>query len=388
MKTSPETIAASPPCTSAVPGQPRARRFAWKLTAFMLPFALLLAFPLVVFFLSGECDSTESVVRRQMRSPHELLFGPAFTNRQPYYKLIATQEVKPRVLILGTSRTMQLSPQAFLHPEQVYNAGGGIQYLWHAKRFLEALPPGGRPGLLILGLDQWEFNGRWAEAEFAVRPNPYAKDDPNTLHLLQHDSADIYRYYRSGRFEFGALLANFRDPAALGLSAISRGEGFRKDGTHSQPVVPQSLDERFRDTFERIAARKNRFESASEISPLRVNELRELLQFCRQKKIHVVAFLPPFPHAVFQALEKQRRDYPHIFELSANLKPLLAEFGGTLEDFADMAAFGAPDTESLDGFHGSDKAYLRLLLKLALADAQLGGLIDADKLKQLLQSER
>jgi hypothetical protein len=58
-------------------------------------------------------------------------------------------------------------------------------------------------------------------------------------------------------------------------------------------------------------------------------------------------------------------------KLFSTLKPLFDRKGYTLIDASDMANLGASDKEALDGFHGSEKSYLRLILKLASIDNKL-----------------
>ena len=57
--------------------------------------------------------------------------------------------------------------------------------------------------------------------------------------------------------------------------------------------------------------------------------------------------------------------------------------GVTFYDFSDMEWFGSPDEEALDGFHGSDKAYGRMLLSLS-EDEILGNYIDTDGIRDFI----
>ena len=63
--------------------------------------------------------------------------------------------------------------------------------------------------------------------------------------------------------------------------------------------------------------------------------------------------------------------YGYLRALPSYLAPLFNEYGFQLFDFSDLQSVGASDVETIDGFHASERATVRILLELQKADATL-----------------
>lgn len=152
---------------------------------------------------------------------------------------------------------------------------------------------------------------------------------------------------------------------------------FRNDGSYTwasyvaDPTDSRHEDHGFRNTLDRIAKGNRRFEYGARVSAAALAEVDALLNDCRTRGIHVVAFLPPFANQVLRAMQARPADYGYLAGIVPGLEPLFRRHGFVLGDFSDLATLGASDRETIDGFHGSEKAYLRLLLRLADRDDRL-----------------
>ena len=70
-------------------------------------------------------------------------------------------------------------------------------------------------------------------------------------------------------------------------------------------------------------------------------------------------------------MRQSGENYEYIFKLDDALNPLFRKFDFDFYDFTDLASLGASDVETIDGFHGSEKAYLRLYIKIAERNEKL-----------------
>ena len=257
-----------------------------------------------------------------------------------------------------------------------------MSFLWNFKEFIKSIPPGQTPKLLIVGLDQWEFNSNWEPKEWRNEPFDFVAQEP--LALAQQLCAPIYRHWQTGSLAPGQLLANSASNRLIGLTANINHSGFRYDGSHAETQIPAELSERFADAFGRIAAGSNRFEYGQNVSEARVAILRDFIELCHERGTHVTAFLPPFPHQVFETMRSHGEDYAYAGRIYETILPLFEKYHFTLQDYSDINWLGASDSETLDGFHGSEKAYLRLLIHLAARDMKLRERIDAGDLERNL----
>ena len=359
-------------------------RFALKLAAFLLPFAALFAAPMMVLALGGELSSVAGVVTRQMRGT-PLLYGEAYSNPVKRFKLLAIQRRRPDVLVLGSSRVMQFRADSFLDPSVVYNGGGSIATVWDFRHVLDRLDPTHPPKVLILGLDQWFFNPNWAERPDLGVHEFEAEDTP--LNVIQRNWRAVYQELAAGKISLGRLLAG---GPCVGLNAMMQNNGFRNDGSYlygrviAEPDRPDHWDPGFQDTFVRIERGERRFEWSDRVDGPAVAELDRALDAAARKGIHVVGVLPPFAPSVLARLRASGR-YPYLAKLLPALRPAFEARGFEVVDLTDAGPLGVTDAEFIDGFHGSDKTYLRVTLRLSSVAPSLGRLVDRGELERRLR---
>ena len=362
-----------------------------KIFLLFLPFILIFAYPLLVILMADEETSPDHVIVLQQQDP-SLLYGPAFTNQIPYYKLQNTLIRKPQILILGTSRVMQFRQNFFSTPTNVYNAGGGIVYLWDYADFLKLIPSNQQPKLLILGLDQWQFNPNWRRERHqlyqTIKKKTHALVEQPLLHVLQANFKEIYQAMLAEKVTFDLLWKNIRQRQGIGLNAVIEKQGFRSDGSYRYGLLKLSdYQERYVDALDRIKNGANFFAYAENMDNSRLEILRKILEFCQQNNIHVVAFLPPFSPASMQAMLANQPRYNYLTQIAHTLEPVFQEYGFSFFDFTNPKKLKiTSDDEFIDGFHGSEKTYLQILIQLAKRDEYLAKYVDLSFLENLLQT--
>ena len=339
------------------------KRFAVKLFIFLFPFLLLYGFPFYVLFVSGDLAPVEQVIREQKMSKALVLFGPAYSNFSPYFRLKSVLEREPDIVSLGTSRVMQFRSRFFRSGVSFYNAGGAVYRIEHFESFLEKIPSGKEPKLIFMGLDQYFFNPNWNDETPGDFEKQLSANNYNALDILLDNWQQVYSDYFGKKYSLRSLSAG-RKNNLIGLNALANGNGTRNDGSYRDakyirdPFNPKNSDYQFKNVFDRIAKGDRRFEYSETISEGAIGTLERFLKKCKERGVHVVGFLPPYPHVVYEKMVSMPQ-YQYLSQIAPHLKPLFARYGFDFYDFSDISWIGASDTETLDGLHGSEKAYLR-----------------------------
>lgn len=351
-----------------------ARRLLAKMGLFALPFIVLLAIPAVLMTIAGEFRSVDRIIDLQSSIRSPILFGRAYSDPTANYKLESSRRRHVDVMALGTSRVLAFRSEFFRDSVAFFNAGNGITKLAHLRPFLRKLPADHTPKVIILGLDQYFLNPKFE----SLQP-----DDMEDLWSSDFAATDVF-FSNWIRF-YSDLAANKIDVRTLadqtarnryGINARMHENAFRNDGSyqwglHITDPDKANLDKGFANTFDRIAKGDRRFEHATHVADANLLELQRFLADCHARGIHVVGFLPPFAHVVYERMQSMPVEYGYLQEVPERARPLFEQFGYMLFDFSDLASTGASDSETIDGFHGTEKAYLRLFLKMAEADPGL-----------------
>ena len=114
--------------------------------------------------------------------------------------------------------------------------------------------------------------------------------------------------------------------------------------------------------------------------------LDDFLNYCYIKDVYVIGFLPPYAQEIYDKI-KEDGGYEYIFKLRDELNSIFNKYDYQVFDFTDMSSFGAEKCEVIDGIHASEKAYLRLFIKMAESDKKLAKYVDIIYLKDKLESE-
>jgi len=354
---------------------------------------LILLFPLVVLVLSGETVPVKTVIHRQQNSPREVFWGRAYTGVDRYYKILSLKIREPGIIVLGSSRVNQIRANFFKDSREFYNAAQTIERTEDLRAVLRRIPRRKEPRLLLLGLDHWTFNDHWAGYKIH-KISKREQGEPFWPFVLLSKWREIYQDFFADKFSLNALLSAEKRRDAIGLSAFMSHRGYRNDGSYcysdvgSDYEVSSPTHIEFKHEMGRIADGGNRFEYGEAVSARAVREVDQFLKECRARNIHVIGFLPPFAHVVYERLQEYGEKYDYMWKLEQSLKPLFEAYGFEFYDFSDLAGLGASDYETFDGFHITEKAYLRLCLAIAGESQRLASYIDVLLQKKRLDATR
>lgn len=341
------------------------RRFWLKLAVFLGPFAALFSVPLITMSSSREILPVGQIARSHAASADaNVVYGPAYTNPDKRYKLQSLLIHDVPVVAIGTSRVMQFRSIFFEGGEHTfYNAGAIVSRVTHIRRLLSLLGHG-QTRYLIVGLDQWSYNDNWegaaddpgVEAEYLTETDALAN-----LRFGVQAWPDLVR----GKIQLGKFLRARPD---FGVYALAKGNGFRRDGSYLYADILRDPrvgpDFEFRDTFSRIDQTRNRFESGSVVSERAIEETTRMLQACREHGFTPIAFLPPFAPSVRAKLQSSAK-HAYLRDVPGLVRQAVEAAGVPFFDFTECGGDGCTDAEFIDGTHGGDVIYGRILAAMA-----------------------
>ncbi len=327
-----------------------------------------------MLWLGGEFVSPDRVIEIQSRPDRLVLHGPAYTNPVLYVKSRLAARVHPEVLTLGTSRVMQFRSPFFRAGVRFYNGGGCVRRISQFRAVLEHTAPAVQPAILLVSLDAYFFNLKYDPLD----KEPFRADSLDDRFNSFRPPSDIYHTHatrawkdiREGKISWANVFSGRGLSDRIGLDALCHGAGFRNDGSERYRVTDRDIhnpvhrDYEFHGTLETIAKGQGYFVWGATPSKPALEELAVLLDYCHGRGIEVVGFLPPYPHKVWTTMMESGRRFEYMRQLEPALRSIFAAHGGEFYDFSDFAQFGADDGEALDGFHGSDKVYLRLFISM------------------------
>jgi peroxiredoxin len=324
---------------------------------------------------TGEIQPVVQVVQAMDGYEEKARFMRKYIDQALYrFKHISLELKKPRVVALGTSRVMQFRHHFFGIPSgEFFNAGGMIQHLRDLEEYARELPSNGTTQVIILGVEMWWFNDRWAEIQ-----------ENQKNYLIERDRDDAFDGFAHARLLqlsiqgslFGGDFADLsminllkllrNHPTAsksqkFGLIAVSKGSGFRADGSFDYSVTEPSQSERwtFKDienppVAERIKLGTSGFEPVSGVSTTRIERFRFALRLLRAKGVSVICFVPPFASSVVSVLEQEPSSAAMWKGYLSDIPFVAREEGAACFVFRTPTDLGLDDRSMFDGLHGME----------------------------------
>ncbi len=351
------------------------KKFLALAAAFLLPAALLYGLFAAALVNTQELAAVDEVVAATLDGEMSL-YGTSHNENIGAYKFRTMSALGADLLVMGTSRSMQLRGEFFTR-ESFYNAGGVVRNMADFADVLSRLPSDALPDTLLVALDQNMFNIDW-RASSPGGPQGFEDLETDFLDTLLRTAQD----YGSGKFSLVEVLRP--QQGIFGLAAAARGTGFAPDGSYRYGILTeQNLDapkKNFSDTYLQIDFGQERFAYGDTPDPLALEQLEAFLSLCAEKGIRVVGFLPPLPPSV----NLRMAENGHYGYLDTLYEEIAARFAAAGGEFYDFTAIESEDVEYIDGFHGGDRVYARIALALDEQSEILAGEIDRAEIERLL----
>ncbi len=344
--------------------------------SFLISFFVTVSFGFIavgpVFFYLweiGEYLSAKEIIERQAGSK-EVIFGTGL-RREEGYKLEALATRRPAIVSLGSSRVMQFRQHSFKY--EFFNLGGLMNSIHAGHEVASEIIEAG-PKIIILGIDIWWFN------ETYLKPIVYNNTVSKPYQAIPKLS-DVYQfmtYVYRGSINFD--LSNDH----IGLSG-KRGDGFGNDGFRHYGTLltgPSNQEAKFKDTFSRIDSGSLRFEYGLVANQEHLEHFKKLIDRFEDRDIDVIVFFPPFASAVNSKMDSLGERYSYVRVLKTKLKQMDIEY----LDYTRADLIGSNDCEFIDGFHGGEITFLRILRDMSIKTSFIGTIVDTGAIDKLINT--
>ncbi|MDR0238823.1 MAG: hypothetical protein LBI88_01170 [Deltaproteobacteria bacterium] len=333
----------------------------FKMLAAFVAFGLVVLAPYGWWFIAKSGDVDLQGVVREQAAGRFAIFGSGVSQDFVEYKLALYSAVKPDIVALGSSRVMQFRGKYFTN--RFLNVGGTAGNLAVLRSTIEAMLKVHTPDTMILGLDFWWFTKKWEADPFKEVP-PTSGTYAYSFDVLKTP----YIWLLEGKLTAGQFFAPLTGGFAkhlYGVMAQKTGDGFATDGSwyYTADVTGQQhpFDYKFQDTLKQVRHGIKAFAAAPEISTAHVDALAEILCKLHSRGVRTYIFISPLSQTVYELMHKREKDYPQLFLLAE----ALSARGIEVQDYSNPQALRSADCEFVDGFHGGDVTYARILRDLA-----------------------
>lgn len=367
------------------------KRFLNQLFIFTIPLIILGSLPTYILWQSKENFYT---IEKILSSEEQYLIGYAYhENNYGFLKwTYLNSNKKKNVWALGSSRVLQFRENMF--DSTFYNAGYTILSIADFKPFLKSLPSSKHPEYIIIGLDQWMFNESYDALNFDPLPESWKNSftfSPKIFPTYKTIYADLF----AGKYSFNALIESSNSYHKIGLNAKMKNTGFRNDGTmyYGDQIMklmnkdPAANDFNYSNTLDRIKQGNRRFQYCKSVNEKALSKLNELLKYCKDQQINVIAFLPPFADKVYDKMQESGQ-YVYLKEIYHKIKPLFDKYNYEIYDFSKVSLCNSNDNETIDGFHGGEVTYQKLLISMLDSSSILSQVTSIKKLKNDLLKKK
>jgi hypothetical protein len=230
------------------------------------------------------------------------------------------------------------------------------------------------------------LNIAWMQKQLAEHATP--------AEVFLRNWRDVWTDIHLGKIKWARLFSFDGLRNRIGLNALCNEAGYRNDGSYQYRALdlditnPKHRDYQFAWTLKFVSTGKGRFVWGDAPSPAALEEMDALLDFCAARHIYVIGFMPPHAHAVWKVMQDLGDHYAYVPKLERELRSRFERRGFEFYDFSDLAAFGAPDTEAVDGYHGNDWAYLRLFIAMLEQGSHLNAYANLPELRAALAAAK
>lgn len=356
----------------------------------MKKWLIIFLLPSIVVFLQYiylkqiyEIKSIEKIVERQIEK--NSIYGAAFNSNVFNYKLSLIKKVNPEIIALGSSTIMTLKQEIF--EKSFINAGGAMNNVDEGILFVQELEKlQTKPKFVILNLDFWWFNkvyNQYDNKDFLHHKNTVDKINLNTLYNFNKSLflKKIPLYSLNYIFKNNDMVNRYTSQDSLGLSAITKGSGYKIDGSYDYGNLlfgDGDADIKFQNTLNRIENQNARFQIGEIPDQKEINKLKYLITSIENLNLDYVVLIPPISSTVYSRIDRNK-NYSYIYKTFEILKDHIK---GNIKIFFDPNFSNSNDCEFIDGFHPGSVSFAKIFLKSRFNKKEF--LIDEKKLTNLI----
>ena len=321
----------------------------FNVTALIIP-----VFCILFLYQVGEYENLDSIIK--MQQSEKSVYGTALHSNNDLYKMALLNSASPGIIALGSSRVMQLRQHMFFG--NFVNLGGLINSI---NQGLDVAPDIAikKPNVILFGIDPWWFND-----QFQSPSSQYNRKIYHDYYPKLGDVKSVLGWFLNGKIPFQeALKITTTGTSDIGLSGHYK-DGFGPDGSYYYTRLitgkkPHN-DKEFRNTYQRIENGNNRFQYSSKSNQIHVDNFVRIVKILEQSGAKLIIFFPPFANAINDRLNEMNEAYGYIEDIKSKLRNRGVKFF----DYTNAVFLGSSDCEFIDGFHGGEVTYMRILSDL------------------------
>lgn len=352
-------------------------------------YASIFALPLAVSFaalglsyrvLDQAGETIGPIEAARIQQEQDLRYSSGLFYRPRPYKIERARLAQADILILGSSRAMQFLSSPWR--TTAYNAGGAMRDLESGEIFVDQVMKDYQPKRMLIMLDWWWFS----ETRRPDAPTDASPDTPLTLHELIEPAAWLWNGTLSVGQMADLLFRADRLPAGIGLPAHFMDAGWDSFGHYDYGIglteQAGGSDIGFEETLKDIQRKSKRNDRApwNAFSEESWQRLVALVQNLQDRGIDVILVLPPVAQPIHAWLDEQPE--PNLIKEVQRRLPTLPAL---TFDFHDPASIGTEGCEFVDGIHGGEVTYLRVLDAIAAdPSADLEHALDRPLMQRLI----
>lgn len=303
----------------------------------------------------------------------------SFENR---YKLALIRNVRPRIVVMGSSRVQQFRPSFF--NTTFINASRTMETLGQGHQFIREMVKTHKPELVLLGIDVWWFNDREKNlSTFSPRSDEYS--------IRPFDLLKPYLWLMDGRIKlslFSSVLLGSNKANGncdIGVRALTRKDGFGPFGSRYYTSLIVGDDKsnshsKFKNFLSQMDRGIRRFQYFRTVNNQRFREFVDLVTFLKSQNIKTIFFIPPMARPLLTKIQTMGDKYGYIDDLFNRLR--LASIAAA--NFHDPSTISSPDCEFLDGYHAGDITAARMLRRMANSSPDLAALVNRRHLESVI----
>lgn len=314
----------------------------------------------IYFVYTGDLLPMKKAAQELISREDNCLYRNTLSSRTHHLfkiELLNAQERMPSVIVLGSSRTLLFHQRMFRSP--FLNMGRASNRLKEAISILNKLAQASQPPeVLLMGVDFW-----WFHPKRSRHPGETA----NPRDINPENFGDVMQMLQRA-LERPSYLTDVlgKNSCNIGVDAILHERGFDRTGFKFMGHLPAATQRKgFADILARIRDKRNKFEQAEAPDKEMVDAFIAALRRLQHRGVLVVAFMPPLPPSVVQAMAESN-GYAYVDRLRERLLTSDIPF----VDFSQYSElFHA--CQFLDGIHQGDTVNAAMLIQLVKHAPQL-----------------
>ncbi len=354
-----------------------------KIVIEITAFCLILLFSLSPVLLSGEILPTAFVPYVQGFLGENFLYGKAYSNDATYYKFNMIHQKQAEVLVTGTSRSLQIRDFFLNDDVSFYNAGSLSPTTTGLVTALPKIEKQALPKVLIISLDEYFFNTDWHIGATTAFHEDWLYIGDNITYNIA--AKDMYADLIEGKLNLYDMFTNLDK---IGVNAKVSGNGFDEYGCYIYGDVYENTkpdSERVEHILTDINEISGRYLPGDDIEQMALNDIKFISDFCDENGIELITFTPPLSQSGMSAINA-RDDMDYIYKIESAVSALAEECGFEFYHYTDPAILNIDDSYFVDGFHGSDSAYLLMMIDMLEKGSILNSYADINELHQLYEN--